>query len=83
MMMMTMTMMIEENSAPILEQFKCPDKQIKEFIGFVSDIIPGEIVREELVEIATSGSVAMYRLEYFTKYYNVNELREKLLKKKI
>ena len=73
---------IEENSAPILEQFKCPDKQIKEFIGFVSDIIPGEIVREELVEIATSGSVAMYRLEYFTKYYNVNELREKLLKKK-
>ena len=65
-----------------VEIFKCKDKTLKKFIGFISDIIPGEIVREEIVEIATSSSMAMYRLEYFTKYYKVDELRDILLNHK-
>ena len=55
---------------------------MKNFIGFNSDIIAGEVIREEICEIATSKSVGMYRIEYFTKYYNVDELRNKLLNNK-
>jgi len=62
--------------------FNCFSKKMKDFIGFNSDIIAGEVVREEILEIATSRSVGMYRLEYFTKYYNVDELRNKLLNDK-
>ena len=67
---------------PGVEIFNCNDKKLKNFIGFISDIIPGEVVREEIVEIATSNYLAMYRLEYFTKYYKVDELREYLLNQK-
>ena len=70
------------NDPPISEEFKCFDKNIKKFIGFNSDIIPGEIVREEIVQIATSNSLAMYRLIYYTKYFKVEELRKNLLNNK-
>ena len=62
------------------EEFTCLDINIKKYIGFNSDIVPGEIIREEIVEIATSKNLGLYRLEYFTKYYKVDELRNKLLK---
>ena len=67
---------------PDLKSFNCSSKKLKNFIGFNSDIIAGEIIREEICEIATSKAVGMYRIEYFTKYYNVDELRNKLLKNK-
>ena len=54
----------------------------KKFIGFISDIIPGEIVKEELEEIDTCDSVAIYRLVYYTKYFRVEELRNNLLNKR-
>ena len=62
--------------------FKCLDNRIKKWIGFVSDIIPGEVVREQIEEIANSQTVAMYRLSYFTKYFKIEELRKKLLEPK-
>ena len=66
---------------PGRKPFNC-SKKMKNFIGFNSDIIAGEIIREEICEIATSKSVGMYRIEYFTKYYNVDDLRKKLLNNK-
>jgi len=51
------------------------------FIGFKSDIIPGEIVREEISEIARNSSLSIQRIEYFTKYYKFDELRKGLLNK--
>ena len=51
------------------------------FIGFKSDIIPGEILREEISEIARHKSLSIQRIEYSTKYYKFNELRNALLNK--
>ena len=62
--------------------FKYKDKKIKSFNGFIGQIIPGEIVREEINGIAKSEAYCMYRIQYYTKYYNYEELREKLLNKK-
>ena len=39
-------------------------------------------MREEIVQIATSNSLAMYRLIYYTKYFKVEELRKNLLNNK-
>ena len=51
------------------------------FIGFKSDIIPGEIVKEEISEIATTRIFSIQRIEYFTKNYKFDELRNALLNK--
>ena len=66
---------------PGLEEFKSKDKNIKNFIGFNSDIIPGEIVRENIIRIAGITTMAMYRIEYYTKYYKKDELRNTLMNK--
>ena len=68
----------EENNAENNE-FKCLDNRIKNYIGFVSDIIPGEIIREEIEEIAKTRTMAIYRLSYYTKFFKIDELRSKLL----
>ena len=57
----------EEESSQ--KEFKSLDENMKYFIGFNSDIIPGEIVREEIVQIAQTRTMAMFRIQYFTKYY--------------
>ena len=62
------------------EEFKCPDTDFQEYIGFNPDIIPGEIVREEIEIIAETHSLALYRIQYYTKYFNKEQLRDKLLK---
>ena len=72
----------EENAIiPGKEEFKCIDKNLINFIGFNSNIIPGEIVKEEIIQIAQSGKLAMYRIEYYTKYFNTEELRDTLMRK--
>ena len=72
----------DENPPPVGNQiyFTCNDNNMKIFIGYNCNIIPGDIVREEIVQIATGGTLAMYRLEYYTKYFDRKELRDKLLK---
>ena len=64
-------------------EFKYKDKDIKNFCGFIGDMIPGEIIREEIYGIARKKTFAMYRIHYYTKYYILNELREKLLKEEV
>ena len=64
-------------------EFKYKDKDIKNFCGFIGEMIPGEIIREEIYGIARKKTFAMYRIHYYTKYYILNELREKLLKEEV
>ena len=59
--------------------FECKDKNMIYFTGFISEIIPGEVIREEIFGIAKRYEVAMYRIHYYTKYYYLDELRERLL----
>ena len=63
------------------EEFKCYDQNIKYFTGFINDIIPGEVVREEIILLAKTRNLALYRIQYFTKYFKVEELRNSLLNK--
>ena len=51
------------------------------FIWFKSDIIPGEIIREEILQIASTKNFSLQRIAYFTKYYKFDELRNALLNK--
>ena len=69
-----------ENQSHGKEEFECFDESIKRYIGFNPDIIPGEIVREEIQQIAQTRTLAMYRIHYYTKYFNRDELRNSLLK---
>ena len=71
----------DENPPPLSAKmsFNCHDENMKKFLGFNCNIIPGDIVREEIVQIASGDYLAMFRLEYYTKYYDTKELREKLL----
>ena len=60
-------------------EFKCYDEQIKNFLGFNSDIIPGQIIKEEIRLLVKSNNCALYRIDYFTKYFNTDILRKSLL----
>ena len=59
--------------------FECNDKNMKFFTGFIADSIPGEIIREDIFGIAQNSQLAMYRIHYYTKYYQIDELRDRLL----
>ena len=71
----------DENPPPLSAKmgFNCPDENMKKFLGFNCNIIPGDIVREEIVQIASGDYLAMFRLEYYAKYYDTKTLREQLL----
>ena len=62
--------------------YRYEDENIRKFNGFISEIIPGEIIREEIFRIAKNDELAIYRIHYFTEYYHLDDLREKLLNKK-
>ena len=70
-----------DNSSKDNDEFKCYDENMKKFIGFNSDIIPGEIVREEIIKIGSTSYLCLYKIQYFTKYFNTEELRNSLLNK--
>ena len=62
--------------------FKYKDKNIKYFNGFIGEIIPGEIIKEKIYGIAKSNDkFCIYKIHYITKYYQLDELREKILNK--
>ena len=61
-------------------EFNYNDKELKNFLGFNSNIIPGQIIREEIIVLAQTQYFCLYRLAYYTKYYNIEELRNNLLK---
>ena len=53
-----------------------PDiKSISEFMGFQPDFIPGEIVKEEIESLFKTKYLELFRIEYTTKYYTINELK--------
>ena len=52
---------------------------MKSFTGFIADIIPGQIIREEIFGIAQNSEFAIYRIHYYTKYYKIDDLRDRLL----
>ena len=60
-------------------EFNYENLDIKLFNGFIAQIIPGEIIREEIYGISKHSNRAAYRIQYYTKYYKLNDLREKLL----
>ena len=60
-----------------------PDiKIISEFIGFKPDFIPGEIVREEFQSIIKTKYLQLIRIEYRTKYYKIDEIKNKIKENK-
>ena len=59
--------------------FECRDKNMTLFTGFIADIIPGEVIREDIFGIAKNSESALYRIHYYTKYYQMDELRKSLL----
>ena len=60
-----------------------PDiKIISEFIGYIPDFIPGEIVKKEFQVIIKSKYFELLRIEYFTKYYDLNEFKNILNEQK-
>ena len=63
------------------KKFSC---SIDNFIGFNTEIIPGEIIFEKIKKSSSQyHNYHIYRVEYITKYYKVEELRNKLLNKNI
>ena len=46
---------------------------VSEFMGFKSDFLPGEIVKEEIQSIVKNKYLELLRIEYTTKYYEIDE----------
>ena len=50
------------------------EKINKEFTGVICDIIPHEIGKIEIIPVASSKTLSIFRFEYFTTYYTRKEL---------
>ena len=61
-----------------IKEFYRESKSTKKNNGFCPDIIPGEIIREEFEPLVLTKNLGLIRIEYFTKYYTLNELKEYL-----
>ena len=59
------------NDLQLLESNK-----IKNFTGLIPDFIPGEIIREEFEPMIKSTKSDLIKIEYFTKYYSIDELKQ-------
>ena len=49
---------------------------VEEFLGFNPDFIPGKIIREEIQTIVNTRYLQLIRIEYFTTYYKINDLKK-------
>ena len=65
---------IEENHPNI--------KIMNEFIGYIPDFIPGEIVKKEFQLIIKAKYSELLRVDYFTKYYDINEFKNNINEQK-
>ena len=54
---------------------------IKNFTGLTPDFIPGEIIREEFEPMIKTSSLDLIKIEYFTKYYSIDELKQYISEK--
>ena len=57
------------NSQTLIEE-----KVNKNFIGFISNIIPHEIGKIQIIPVATSRNLSIFRFEYFTTYFTKKEI---------
>ena len=53
-------------------------KMVNDFIGFIPDYIPGEIVKIEVQSLVNAKTLELIRIEYFTKYYNIDEFKKSM-----
>ena len=69
------------NQTDIIEGmfFLCCDKTMKFFKVFITDVIPDEVTREEIYEIAQKSASAINRMHYYIKFNKINELIDRLL----
>ena len=56
--------------------------EYKNNFGFCPDIVPGEIIREKFELLVRTKYLDLIRIEYFTKYYTLNELKRYLKENK-
>ena len=59
------------NDLKLLESNK-----IKNYTGLIPDFIPGEIIREEFESMVKTSNSDLIKIEYFTKYYSIDELKQ-------
>ena len=64
-----------------MNKFYVDSDEVEKFIGTNPNMIPSDIVKEQIEVIASGDSMFLMRLEYFTKYKNIEEIRNNLLKK--
>ena len=80
---------IENHAHENNDEYKLPEMMnkyyinsddVERFIGTNPNMLPSEIVREEIQTIAAGESMQLIRLEYFTKYKSIEEIRNNLNK---
>ena len=59
----------------ISSQTLIEEKVNKNFIGFISNIIPHEIGKIQIMPVATSQNLSIFRFEYFTTYFTKKEIK--------
>ena len=55
---------------------------IEEFLGFNPDYIPGKIVKEEIQTILKTKFLELIRIEYYTKFFGVEDFKKMINDKK-
>ena len=65
----------------IMNKYYVNSDEVQKFIGTNPNMLPSDIVREEIKIIAAGDNMQLLRLEYFTKYKSIEEIRNNLIKK--
>ena len=55
---------------------------VEEFMGFIPDFIPGKIVKEEIQTLVNTRYLILIRIEYFTNFYKIDDLKKIIDEKK-
>ena len=63
-------------------EYNKDNKIVNDFIGFIPDYIPGEIVKVEVQSLVNVKTLELIRIEYFTKYFKIDEFKKNINEKK-
>ena len=50
---------------------------IKNFLGYICEYIPGNLIKKEFQIVERTDSMALVKTEYYTKFYTVEQIRNK------
>ena len=50
---------------------------MSKFKGYISDFLPGELIKKEIQIVTQTEFYELIRIEYYTKNYSINDLRKK------